>query len=381
METSNIFEINKYFTLIEEEFLKVFGYNNKNLTFNDIVKNINIILERMGEVSITQQPNKQADTEPKAIGNLVSRVKDNKLWITSPSNRSTVYVIPVLTGSKKEIMIYKKGSSEGYQRAVVGDISKNLNISPAELKSILKSTTVPTLYEELVSNFKLEPLIEDTGKARGRPRKPSMLESPPPVNEPTIAKIPIKTPKIQSPPSPEKAITTPEQSYVSKTGTLLESSSYSSIDKNLKNALSNASHFIRNPDATGPIIERSFMNITKNLFPQNIIDTEELRFIPNEANKALVVDVAKITDKAIETGNPADIQNANRGFEKILEAIRKGRKGFGIKRKSKSFKSKPKVISKADKLRINLLVGELQAGNNHPDIYKEVKKFQKKYNK
>ena len=43
IEAGNIYEINKYFTLIEEEFLKVFGYNNKNLTFNDIVKNINII--------------------------------------------------------------------------------------------------------------------------------------------------------------------------------------------------------------------------------------------------------------------------------------------------------------------------------------------------
>jgi hypothetical protein len=69
IEAGNVYEINKYFTLIEDEFLKVFGYNNKNLTFNDIVKNINIILERMGEVSITEvankQPNKPADTKAK----------------------------------------------------------------------------------------------------------------------------------------------------------------------------------------------------------------------------------------------------------------------------------------------------------------------------
>ena len=112
IEAGNIYEINKYFTLIEEEFLKVFGYNNKNLTFNDIVKNINIILERMGEVSITEvankQPNKPADTKPKFTGNLVTRIKDNRLVIANESTKSYIYVVPVLTGSKKRNYAFKK---------------------------------------------------------------------------------------------------------------------------------------------------------------------------------------------------------------------------------------------------------------------------------
>jgi hypothetical protein len=281
IETGNVYEINKYFTLIEEEFLKVFGYNNKNLTFNDIVKNINIILERMGEVSITEvankQPNKPADTKAKKIGNLITRINENRLVIAT--DKTYVFVVPVLTGSKKEILIFKKGSNEGYTRAVVGDISKTLGILPAELKSVIKSTTIPTVYDELVSTYKLSPIVEDIGKARGRPTKESMLEIP--ITTPTT------TPqRIQSPPSHAPTMTTPQpriqslqvvapqpviagrtdEDYESISGTRLPASSYAEIDKDLSDAFNIASVNIRNPEATGAIIERGFMRITNNLF-------------------------------------------------------------------------------------------------------------------
>ena len=230
----------------------------------------------MGEVSITEQPNKPADTKPKFTGNLVTRIKDNRLVIANESTKSYIYVVPVLTGSKKEIMLFKKGSNEGYTRAVVGDISKNLGILPAELKSIIKSTTIPTVYDELVSTYKLSPIVEDIGKARGRPTKESMLEIP--ITTPTT------TPqRIQSPPSPAPAMTTPQpriqslqvvapqpviagrtdEDYESISGTRLPASSYASIDKDLKDAFIIASVNIRNPEASAPVIDRGFMRITQ----------------------------------------------------------------------------------------------------------------------
>jgi hypothetical protein len=289
-------------------------------------------------------------------------------------------------------MLFKKGSKEGYTRAVVGDISKNLGILPAELKSIIKSTTIPTVYDELVSTYKLSPIVEDIGKARGRPTKESMLEIP--ITTPTT------TPqRIQSPPSPAPTMTTPQpriqslqevapqpviakgQDYESISGTKLPESSYAEIDKDLSDAFNIASVNIRNPEATGAIIERGFMRITNNLFPQKSIEDLELRFIPTVANKALVMDVASVINKALQTKDINDIVEANRGFRKVVGVIRRGRvKGSGMKRKATKA-GKPLAITKADKLRINLIIGEINAGNNNPMLLKEINKLKKKYSK
>ena len=40
-----------------------------------------------------------------------------------------------------------------------------------------------------------------------------------------------------------------------------------------------------------------------------------------------------------------------------------------------------KAITKADKLRINLIIGEINAGNNNPMLLKEINKLKKKYSK
>ena len=46
----------------------------------------------MGEVSITEQPNKQANTKAKKTGNLVTRVKENRLIIANESAQTYVFV-------------------------------------------------------------------------------------------------------------------------------------------------------------------------------------------------------------------------------------------------------------------------------------------------
>ena len=153
-------------------------------------------------------------------------------------------------------------------------------------------------------------------------------------------------------------------------------SSYAEIDKDLSDAFNIASVNIRNPEATGAIIERGFMRITNNLFPQKSIEDLELRFIPTVANKALVMDVASVINKALQTKDINDIVEANRGFRKVVGVIRRGRvKGSGMKRKA------TKTITKADKLRINLIIGEINAGNNNPMLLKEINKLKKIYSK
>ena len=96
-----------------------------------------------------------------------------------------------------------------------------------------------------------------------------MLETP--IATPTTT----PPPKIQSlqevAPQPVIAQKT-EQDYESISGTRLPASSYASIDKDLKDAFIIASVNIRNPEATGAIIERGFMRITNNLFPQKSIE-------------------------------------------------------------------------------------------------------------
>jgi hypothetical protein len=192
-------------------------------------------------------------------------------------------------------------------------------------------------------------------------------------------------PKIQSlqevAPQPVIAQKT-EEDYESISGTRLPASSYASIDKDLKDAFIIASVNIRNPEASAPVIERGFMRITQNLFPQKSIDDSELRFIPSEANKALVVDVADVVNRAFETKNADDIVEANRGFRKIVGIIRRGRvKGSGMKRKPTKATKATKAVSQADKLRIKLIIGEIKAGNNNPMLLKEINKLKKKYSK
>ena len=177
------YEVNKYFPLIEEEFLKVFGYNNKNLSVSDIVKNISTILLRMTEVTITEKP--FLETENKGFlnigNNIYFAVESNKLIIGNNKNGSVISIFPVSnsTGNKKWFLV-DKGSTEdpeNYERAIVADIHKFLGVKPNDLDAIFSSSSIPALAEELEEKYKLEPLIDEAkAKKRGRPKRILMSE-------------------------------------------------------------------------------------------------------------------------------------------------------------------------------------------------------------
>ena len=314
IETTNIFEINKYFTLIEEEFLKVFGYNNKNLTFNDIVKNILTILQRMGEVSITEEPNKEADTKPREIGDLITQVQDNRLIIGNKKNEKAIFIAPYLSGSKKEIVIFEE-EDENPTRAVVADILKYLGISPTDLKEIIKSTTVPKLHDELISKFKLSPIVENISKSRGRPRKESMLEPQQTVEY----ESPVKTSEKKKA-SPGKLTSITEGAETIQEYERKIAKYENPINKPLLNVLKQASGRINDPSSNPAEIDRYLLMVKASLIddPQN-----KLTLPPTSQVKKLISKVAPLADKAYNTKDLNDIVDANKEIEKIVDVIKK----------------------------------------------------------
>jgi hypothetical protein len=418
METTNIYEINKYFTLIEEEFLKVFGYNNKNLTFNDIVKSINTILERMGEVSLTEVANPEANVPPTEtkIGNTtyITGVENNKFIIGYKNKNDreiAIGLFPVqnLSGSKLEFMVDKKlsdnPSPSDYERIPVDSVRRFLKMDKDAFSDYFPVQTYRGVAETLINDMNLIPVIEGVSRPRGRPRKESMLESPKPVEyvppPPTIARLPVKQsqkseiqpeiprkiPSLQNvSPQPVIARQPPKLKPLSETAETLEEYEYKiaeyemPIKKEVKNAFGNASALLNNPSSETANILRSLMMLKGHLIPED--KDQKYPLLPTPENKALINSLSGAVARAFETKDIEDVIHANQGIEKLIRNIKATKTGFGLKKRKPTKATKAtKAVSQADKLRINLIIGEVQAGNNNPMLLKEINKLKKKYSR
>jgi hypothetical protein len=249
----------------------------------------------------------------------------------------------------------------------------------------------------------LSPIVEDIGKARGRPRKESMLESPKKAEYEPQARV--RTPVIQPstqyiPPPPTIARLSPAKlKPITEAPETLQEYEYkmakydTPIKKEISKAFGNSSAMMRIPNSTDSDYIRSLMILKGHLLPE---DTDnKYALLPTPENKALVDKISGLTARAYETKEISDIVDANKNIEKLINIIKKRKTGLGLK---KQIKQKPKktisktgkrpkdsgttlTVSKADKLRIKLIIGEIKAGNNNPMLLKEINKLKKKYSK
>ena len=183
-----IFEINKYIFIIKDEFLKTFGFNNKNLDVRDIVASINTILSKIGEVAIVEEPNVGAN-RPKTLidDNIYYEVISNHLVISvkkPDGSFESIGLFPATNPNETQYWVEAdKGNTEdptNYEKISVANISRHLGITASNLKDIFTSTNKENLAKELMSKYKLTPKREER-RSVGRPslgRQSLLLDQP-----------------------------------------------------------------------------------------------------------------------------------------------------------------------------------------------------------
>ena len=486
-ETVSIFEVNKYFTLIEEEFLKVFGYNNKNLDIRDIVASINTILSKMGEVAIVEEPNIGANIPKQLVkDNIYAEVSSNHLVISVKRPDGTFESIGLFPATNTNETRYwveaDKGNTEdpsNYEKISVSSISRHLGIPNTDLNDIFTSTNKENLAKELMSKYKLTPKREER-RAVGRPSaKQSLLSSAevqqappfplaqvqqaPPIPPITLVQAPPvrlqgKTYKSSATQSSVPYSTMGTQASVPYSSTETQTASqypdlYKRIDaaeriravmkrEEIQNLYNQGVMGIREQERAKQTPQLPSMELSplKTLDPMFKGDEYQQEFdyrgspyeekistkLRNAINRAsdtfaklgntqinldfkatalrAIGDLLKIPEdsvnfnkqtikkyidnaseavsKAHEDKQYYSIVEANKAIEELRDAIiGKVRKGSGMKRKPTKATKATKAVSQADKLRINLIIGEIKAGNNNPMLLKEINKIKKKYSK
>ena len=188
------FIINKHFPEIREYFLDTYGKNNTNLSLEDVVEIITSNLERIlnppleykinedeivssapSAPSITVLDSDTLDASGKPIPtDFKFGTDNNSLYIANDKEGSHVYFKIAETPDKKEILLYSTDTNEAgkfrqvMERAssgksnddVLRNIITNLKIDDYAKNKILnrKASKVSDLITELKSNFKLEPI-------------------------------------------------------------------------------------------------------------------------------------------------------------------------------------------------------------------------------
>jgi hypothetical protein len=152
--TEEVFKINKYFEVIKTKFLKIFGYNNKTLTDNDIHDEISNILNAIEAPTIETFEIEDTGPAPLALAPPVPAVSGGPIEYSYLSGTKSRFVTDVQdnslssTNGKKSLYI-KIGKKDGTKLIL---FSKTTNESGNFKDLKFKGSTEDT-WDYLFSNY------------------------------------------------------------------------------------------------------------------------------------------------------------------------------------------------------------------------------------
>ena len=175
------FNINKHFTMIKKILLEAYGFNNKNITSNDIVGAIKAYFFKLEnpfeDVSIEAEPIVSAVVLDKTEGNLIIRVNDNSLYIENTTAKKHIY-LKVGRGSGKDYVLFSKTLNEkdhfkniqGREKDTIIDLLyRYLSLTEKNIETIFDTQIryIKDLYEVLKAKYSLEPVNANVKRMSG----------------------------------------------------------------------------------------------------------------------------------------------------------------------------------------------------------------------
>jgi hypothetical protein len=183
----DIYEINKYFKVIKEGFLKVYGSNNPNLTTADIVDEIKSIIERINNPFENYEIKAETYTLPatgeKVKLHIVKRLDGSNSVFEIATDNNSLYINNTATGNhvylkigknkNKNIIFYSKTINDKGNFKGVKDKQGNkddrwvsmiydyLKLDKEIASIILKGAKTHTdIYDVLLKEYELEPISD-----------------------------------------------------------------------------------------------------------------------------------------------------------------------------------------------------------------------------